>query len=575
MVTPRTRGAESRRAGRGHRRQVLPLELALWVIVAFAVIVGVVQLAASAAHPDMANALVAFTVVLWIWVVAGVLAWWRRPANGTGPLILLGAVALCLGGLGNLQLPLSDVVSALFATSVFAVTVHLLHAFPSGRLRGRLSVGVVIAGYAAATGLDALRVVAPRAGALISVVQPVLGALVMTATAAILTIRLVISDRRHRRILLPLSAYGIVAVLGIVAAPRLLTGTAASMVGVVQLALMAGLPVAFLLGVVAGSFARTTALESLSAWLAVGGPDKPAVERALRASLGDDSLQVVYWSAQSGSFVDADGVAFLPAAPAGGRTHVPVRVDGRLVGAIDYDTRVTDDPLTVRRAGEILAIAIDRERLTAELTLSNEELIQSRRRLMEAAYAERARIARDLHDGLQVQLVLLALEAQSMAGVVAGDTPAAAEHLRAGIDEAAAELRRLVHNVMPAPLRERGLVAAVEELVDRAEVPALLSADVDESRVSSAAAHTAYFVIAELLTNAVKHAGATALRVSVALREDRLTVIVEDDGVGDARIGVGAGLRGLHDRVAALEGAVEIVSPRGGGTRVGVELPCV
>jgi signal transduction histidine kinase len=83
--------------------------------------------------------------------------------------------------------------------------------------------------------------------------------------------------------------------------------------------------------------------------------------------------------------------------------------------------------------------------------------------------------------------------------------------LRAGIDEAATELRRLVHNVMPARRCARGLVAAVEELVDRAEVPALLSADVDESRVSSAAAHTAYFVIAELLTNAVKHAGATAL----------------------------------------------------------------
>jgi hypothetical protein len=96
--------------------------------------------------------------------------------------------------------------------------------------------------------------------------------------------------------------------------------------------------VAFLLGVVAGSFARTTALESLSAWLAVRGPDKPAVERALRASLGDDSLQVVYWSAQSGSFVDADGVAFLLAAPAGGGRTCRCASTVSLVGAIDYDT---------------------------------------------------------------------------------------------------------------------------------------------------------------------------------------------------------------------------------------------
>lgn len=574
MGTAGARGVGLRRAGRGRRRQARPLDLALLVIVAFAIVVGVVQLAAMASHPDTANGVIAFTAVLWIWVSAGVLAWWRRPANGMGPLILVGSIAVCLGGLGNLQLPLSDTVSALFATSVFAVTVHLLHAFPSGRLRSRPSVGVVGAGYVAATGFDVLGVVAPATRPLISVVQPVLGALVMTATAVVLTTRLVAADHRHRRILLPLSAYGIVAVLGVVAAPRLLTGAAAPVVGIVQLALMAGLPVAFLLGVVAGSFARTTPLETLSAWLAVGGADKPAVERALRASLGDDSLQVVYWSAQGGDFVDADGAAFLPAPPTGGRAQVPVRVDGRLVGAIDYDTRVTDDALTVSRAGEILAIAIDRERLTAELTLSNEELIQSRRRLMEAAYAERARIARDLHDGLQVQLVLLALEAQSMSGVSGDERLPAAAHLRAGIDEAAGELRRLVHNVMPAPLRERGLVAAVEELVDRAEVPALLSADVDESRVSSAAAHTAYFVISELLTNAVKHADATTLRVSVSLRDDRLTLVVEDDGVGEARIGHGAGLRGLHDRVAALEGAVEIVSPRGGGTRVGVELPC-
>jgi hypothetical protein len=272
------------------------------------------------------------------------------PPTAPDPLILLGAVALCLGGLGNLQLPLSDVVSALFATSVFAVTVHLLHAFPSGRLRGRLSVGVVIAGYAAATGLDALRVVAPRAGALISVVQPVLGALVMTATAAILTIRLVISDRRHRRILLPLSAYGIVAVLGIVAAPRLLTG--GGIHGRSRPARSHGRAAGGLPPRRRGRLVRSHHGAGVAERVARGpGPDKPAVERALRASLGDDSLQVVYWSAQSGSFVDADGVAFLPRAGRR-RAHVPVRVDGRLVRAIDYDTRVTDDPLTVRRAGD-------------------------------------------------------------------------------------------------------------------------------------------------------------------------------------------------------------------------------
>jgi len=565
------------------RWQSGPLDRALVVIVVLGALVGVIELAAVPSHPATADALVAFCLVFWIWLATGVLAWWRRPSNGTGPLIVWGAIALCLGGLNNMSWPVLGTVSALFATTIFAVTVHLLHAFPSGRVQGRLSRGVVVAGYIVATGLDVVGVVLEAIGAPnVDALQALLGLAVMVTTAVVLARRLTATDRRHRRVLLPLSLYGIIAVLGVVIAPRVLAETAPSLIGIVQLVLLAGLPIAFALGIRAGAFTRTTALEALSAWLAVGGATRPAVERALRTTLGDDALTVVYWSAEREVFVDAAGATVIEQLPGRHRARVPVRVGGRLVGAIDYDSRITDDPRIVARAGDVLAIAIDRERLIAELTVSNDELMQSRRRIIEAAYGERTRIARDLHDGLQVQLVLLAIEAQAIAGlaprganVVGADVVAAAEHLRSGIDAAAAELRRLVHNVMPAPLRERGLVAAVEELVDRLEVPAALDADIDESQLSSATVHTAYFVVAELVTNAVKHAEARSVRVRIGRSGGRLLLVVEDDGVGGARVGAGAGLRGVEDRVEALQGAVEIVSPRRGGTRVGVELPCV
>ena len=230
----------------------------------------------------------------------------------------------------------------------------------------------------------------------------------------------------------------------------------------------------------------------------------------------------------------------------------------------------------MRRAGEVLAIAIDRERLTTELLVSNEELSQSRMRLVEAAYRERSRIARDLHDGLQVQLVLLALEAQTIANAPDASPPvsAASEELRRGIDRAAADLRRLVHNVVPATLLEQGLVAATEDLVDRLEVPAALKADVDEKTLSAATTHTAYFVLAEVLANAVKHSRATTVSVRLHAADGCLQMDVHDDGVGGARLESGTGLRGLADRVDVLDGTIAIDSPRGGGTRVRVELPC-
>jgi signal transduction histidine kinase len=253
-----------------------------------------------------------------------------------------------------------------------------------------------------------------------------------------------------------------------------------------------------------------------------------------------------------------------------------VHVESRLVGAISYDSRMIADPESVRRAGRVFALALDRERLTAALLASNEALLLSRLRLVETADRERTRIARDLHDGLQVQLVLLALEAQQIANAddAHPTTVAAATALRQRLDGAAADLRRLVHAVHPSALIERGLTAAAEDLVDRLDIPATLVSDFDDRALTPATAQSAYLIVAEALTNAVKHSGARAVGVELTRAGDRLRVRVSDDGRGGAVIEHSSGLKGLTDRVDALGGSFELRSPEGAGTEVRVELPC-
>jgi signal transduction histidine kinase len=172
--------------------------------------------------------------------------------------------------------------------------------------------------------------------------------------------------------------------------------------------------------------------------------------------------------------------------------------------------------------------------------------------------------------------VLLALEAQQIANSADSDpaTSGAVTALRHRIDDAAADLRRLVHAVLPSALVERGLTAAAEDLVDRLDIPATLLSDVDDRALSPATAQSAYLIVAEALTNAVKHSQARTVRVELTRAGDQLRVRVSDDGRGGARLDRGSGLKGLADRVDALGGTLELVSPEGAGTEVRVGLPC-
>jgi signal transduction histidine kinase len=533
-----------------------------------------------------------FAVVFWIYVAAGILAWLRRPSNRIGALLVFGGLMVFAASLANTDVPGIAAFGTVCSTLVFAVTTHLLLAFPSGRLRTRASMIVVIAGYVVSLVLQApLYLFNPHAPAPLFVadrpdlvligewVQRVAGAFVVVAAAVILGSRLRRADAAHRRVLLPLFAYGMLAVLTISLRSILLEnvfGVPPLAGATIQLIVFGGVPIAFTLGVLRGGFARTGALEELGSWLGTTGTGRPDLRDALAHALGDGSVDLAFWVQEQESWVDASGSPVKLPTAGSDRASAELQLAGTRIGAIIYDLGLNDDPEVVRAAGRVIAIAAERERLLAALLASQDALLNSRARLMEAADRERRRIARDLHDGIQVQLVLLALQAQQIANAQESSSLTArqATDLRIGIDAAATELRRFVHDVMPSTLIERGLAAATEDLVDRMPVPTGLRLNITDGRLSESIESTAYFVIAEGLVNALKHARARRLEVRVELEDDRLIIEVTDDGLGQAAMGDGNGLRGLADRVDVLGGRFQVDSEPGVGTRLMAELPC-
>ena len=199
----------------------------------------------------------------------------------------------------------------------------------------------------------------------------------------------------------------------------------------------------------------------------------------------------------------------------------------------------------------------------------------SRARLVDAFDAERRRIERDLHDGAQQRLVslnvmlgLARLDAEP-GSPLDGRLVEAQEQVTLAVDE----LRELSHGVHPKALTDHGLTAAVENLAARSVLP--VTADIRLARRMPAAVETtAYFVIAEALTNTTKHGRATHAQVQARLHADVFTLSISDNGIGGADPGAGTGLIGLADRVAAADGRLRISSPQGGPTLLHVELPC-
>lgn len=568
------------------------LRLALLVLAALAGWMCAVQIAVSANDPGedawMSSVL---GVVALVYLLAGLVIWWVRPNSGMGVITAAaGAVLFPVGWFATTN-PVLAAVGTIVSEFPLPVMTWLLLAFPSGRLRTTPARTIVVGAFVMCVALQVpLILVDPLYslnGALAVTDRPDLTDLllwgqrivaggVLLATAATLAVRLTRAGGEQRRVLAFVYAFGIGAVLVAFASPLVLQpffGISPTARFLISMAAVIAVPLGLTAAIVTRRFTPTSELQQLSDWLAAPAASRPALRDALVRALGDRSLQLGYWSDDRRDFVDGEGRVLNPPV---GHQQVHVHAGQRVVGLISYDSALNTDAEMVRASGRVVAIAIDRDRLTADLRASQRALQRSRRRIVDAGDRERRRIAHDLHDGMQVQLVAIGLQAHQLAALpgASAELVTAATTLRDNVDTAARELRDLVHQVMPAALIERDLRAAIEDLVDRMPVPTRLDAPGMPEPLPEGIQRSAYFIVAEALTNAVRHAYATHLVVRLHGQHPTLHLEVIDDGVGGAHVNAGLGLRGLADRVDVHGGRMQLISPPGEGTHLSVELPC-
>jgi signal transduction histidine kinase len=522
------------------------------------------------------------------YIVAGVVAWWRRPESRLGPLMVAGGVGAALSGFQAASPDVLFTLGAALDILPAALFLHVFLAFPDGRLRSRFERVLVATTYVAALGLQVLRMslgafdnslqVSASPGTTLALFR-----IELLSVSALLVIGVgVLVLRRHRAGRPRRRSLGLVIdlfALGLLLAASLFAIAVFEWPGydafvVVQRAtwIVVGLaPIVFLLGLLDARLARSDVGE-LIIGLRAGLPPA-AVQEALARTLRDPSLTLAYWLPDFDTYVDLDGRPVDVPSP-DGRATKTIDVDGRRVAALLCDPALVDEPELLDAVGAAAGIALENARLQAELAARLEEVKGSRARVLEAGQEERKRLERDLHDGAQQRLVALSLQLKLLERQL-GDRPGAAASVAQAQREVSLsleDLRDLAHGLHPAVLTAHGLPVALEQVAARAPVPVRLDVQLDE-RLPEPVEVAAYFVVTESLANVAKHARATEASVAVARSGDTVAVEITDDGVGgvDAE---GSGLRGLADRVEALGGALHVWSPDGRGTRVRAELPC-
>ncbi len=548
--------------------------------------------------------LLADVAVGWTMIAAGIVIADQRPGNRIGPLAILTGFAWFAG----------DLASAPSAVVVYAgqlahgwfdpLFALIILAYPSGHLRGRperlLAVGfVVVQGLWTVVKAVALRPIAwwpcPECLGTVDawidarIAMETLGR-VETAALTVLSLGVVLlvvwrwvqATGTARRRQIPVVAAGVVLAVGFTGGFLLQTltpldgRTAEGELRVIVLAILRiGVAIGLLLGVM-----RDTAARGRIADLVVSLGSIPSTARlqpALRQALGDPSIETFRWDPMIEGYRDASGQPATP--PRDGPRRVVVRLtSGPGPGlVIAMDPALRDDPAVVAAAVSAVRLAVENERLHAEVVAQLDDVRASRARIVEAQDVERRRLERDLHDGAQQRLVSLQMSLGILRrGLPPDADPRSIAELDAAIaeaDGAIREIRELARGVHPAILSEAGLGAAVASLADRSTIPVMLDIDV-APRPPAPVEATAYFVIAEALTNAARHADARSVEVRAQRHEGILRIEIADDGRGGASPDVGTGLRGLTDRVMALGGTLTIDSRAGVGTRLLVELPC-
>ena len=529
----------------------------------------------------------------------GLLALDRRPGNRIGPLMLAAGALWFCGNWGNLGWPWLVPLMFVGSQAGTPFVAHFVLAYPTGRLGTtfeRLAVGtmyVVIVGASlgfamtfdprtvgCACPAPPFLLPSRTAADLFDTVNTWSGVLLIPLFLTALWLRWRRASPAQRRSLAPFWVASVILALvyliGIFASKDESQGFP-YLLWELRAVLQIGLPIVFVAGLLSTRLAQS-AVGHLVVDLQT--PVPPGDLRGLLArTLADPSVDIVYPLDGTDRWVGSDGTpARLPAPGTGhgARQVTVVERDSRPLAGLIHDPAL--DPQLVRGVAAAAGMSIENERLHAQVRAQLDEVRASRARIVAAGDEQRRRVERDLHDGAQQRLLSLALalhtaRRQLSAGQVEAlaDTLARAnEELRLAIDE----LRELARGIHPTILTDAGLGPALQSLADRASIDVKVE-EVPDGRFPATIEATAYFVVSEALTNVARHAAGSSATIEVGYHDGVLTVEVVDTGPGGADPGLGSGLRGLQDRVAAAGGRLTVTSPAGEGTTVRAELPWI
>jgi signal transduction histidine kinase len=573
-----------------------PLRAAVVVVALVLMTLGAMYATAGGAPP---LSLVGEVVVSASFIVTGLFAWSRRPTNRMGRLMV--ALGLCL-----LLIPLAAPpwlilypIGLVGFTLAGTLLGYLILAFPSGELRSNANRALIVVTTVlpfvprvfrllsfdpAAQGLpfgNPYLVIHDAAFAAMMAPLPyVTDVIVLVAFTAFVAVRWLRASRTARRALLPMMIPTSLILITLLAETLVILGDGPAAIkeflSASQFVIRVALPIGFLVGLLRIWIARGAVADLV---VELGETPSPARLRdALAHALGDPNLAVAYWSDTSGAFVEANGGVVRLPVDGSGRAVTVLERGGTPIAAIIHDAALLDDPGLVASVSSALRLAVENDRLHAEVEAQLDEVRASRARVVAAGDAERKRLERDLHDGAQQRLVSLTLALRlARRKLGAEGDPAVALSLDQASGEAKAalsELRELARGIHPQILTEAGLGAALQSLADRSPLDVSIESRIAD-RYSAAVEGTVYFVVSEALANVAKYARATHALVRTDFGDDGFTVEITDDGIGGADPAHGSGLRGLADRLAAVDGTLEITSPTGGGTRLLAHIPTV
>ena len=536
-------------------------------------------------------------------VTAGAVARHRRPENSAGRLMLatgfLAPITSVWAWGEVLDSGVIWTLGELLRPATLFPLGYLLLSFPRGKLLGRWDRLSWVALWAVMGGLYTLLLLAGARGGggcspcplnlvdapslaglggILARGYQVAAPLLAVNFAVRLVTRWARSSSPARSVISPVLMAGAFAVLTMAVYAAAGGGSTTQQLMVASLLVVgsASIPFGFLWGLLRARRRRARVADFVVELQDVPRPE--ALRAGLARVLGDPKVEVAYWIEEANRFLTAEGRTFDPALPQEGMAVTMIERGGAPIGAITHDAGLLDDPDLVEAVRAAALLALENEKLHGDLQHQLEEVRASRVRLVEAADEERRRIERDIHDGAQQRLVSLALALRHAESQLAPDVnPDVVETLRLAskeAHEALHELRDLARGIHPAVLTDQGLGAALKVLAGKTPLDVSVEVDLPHDRLPAKAEAAAYFVASEALANAAKHSSASEVRLSAYLDGDSLAVQVVDDGRGGAAIADGSGLRGLADRVHALDGDFVVRSDEGKGTAVLATIPC-